>query len=202
MKLRPELLLHPLIPPPLHSLSPREILGQKWWDVQRKEAYTKNSDRCWACGTHKNDKQCACHGHFAYKTYLEGHEAYLIDYKSHTIRLNEVVALCHSCHNFIHNGRLVKQYREGINSRQYVENILNHGVTILSNAGLKPTATQAIAWLTIVKGYSTDDAVRYVIKRELEEDKFDPESWSEWRIIIDKRVYHGLSEAEWLGKYA
>lgn len=201
MILRPELLRHPLIPQPLHGINPRNILGDKWWNEQRKLAYEKTSFLCAACGTHKDDKSCSCGKHFAYKSYLEAHEAYKIDYKNHNLELLEVVALCHSCHNFIHCGRLLKEYAEGINSRVYTGNILEHGIEILTRSELKPLANQALAYLQIVKGFSREDAVKYVLERNLETDKFNLSDWDKWYIIIEGQKHYGISRKEWLRRY-
>lgn len=189
----PELLLHPTVPPPLHGLSPREILGQKWWDVVRKEAYAKHDDTCHACGIHKSRA--------FYKKHLEGHEAYDIDYDTCTVTLKEIVALCHLCHNFIHVGRLLTLYNQGVVSRNYVTTVLNHGVMVLSKGGLRPHATHAIHWLMLQKGYSKSDAIYYAIKQGLHREKFDVETWDQWKIIIDGIEYQGKTQSEWLNKY-
>lgn len=194
MKLRPDLLLHPKIPPPLHSLAPRNVLGKKWWDVTRKAANEAQGDKCAVCGVHKSKAW--------YRKYLEGHESYNIDYDNHVVTLKEVVGLCHSCHNYIHVGRLIKQYQDEVVSEQYVKNVLNWGIQKLSIAGLKPQATQAYHWLILFKNYSPSEAKQYVIEKGLEEEKFNPDSWDLWKIVIDGKDYTGLTRAEWIEKYA
>ena len=193
MKLRPELLQHPVIPPPLHGLAPRTVLGQKWWDATRKEAYAKNNDCCWACGIHKSESW--------YRKYLEAHESYTIDYDNQIVTLNEIVGLCHSCHNFIHIGRLISQYMQRNVSRNYVMNVLDWGVRVLGNAGLKPNATQGYHWLRLAKGFSSEQAANYILEKDLVRDKFTPGEWDNWRLIVDGNVYSGKSKAEWLGEF-
>ena len=89
---RPELLMHPQIPPPLHGLAPRVVMGRKWWDEQRRIAYAKHDDKCHCCGIHKSKAK--------YRKVLEAHEAYKIDWTAGRAELEEIVALCHSCHPF------------------------------------------------------------------------------------------------------
>lgn len=101
MKTRPELLLHPTIPPPLHGLAPREVLGRSWWDVVRREAYEKYDDHCHACGTHISKALYHRTSSPSKFKSLEAHEAYNIDYDTCTVNLEEIVALCHCCHNYI-----------------------------------------------------------------------------------------------------
>jgi hypothetical protein len=194
MNLRPDLLQHPVIPPPLHGLAPRTLLGQKWWDTTRKAAYAANDDCCWSCGTHKSKTW--------YRKYLEGHEAYEIDYDACTVVLKEIVGLCHSCHNFIHVGRLLKQYEEGIVTDNYVRNVLDWGITTLAKADLKPNFTQGYHWLILKKYYTADQAMYYALKAGLAQDKFNPGTWDLWKIVIDGKEYQGKSKPEWLKDYS
>lgn len=189
---RPELLLHPLIPPPLHGIAPRVILGQQWWDEQRKIAYAKHDHKCHACGIE---------GKATKKKYLEAHEAYDIDYENFVVTLKEVVALCPYCHKFIHVGRLLVQFREGYASRQYTTYILEHGIRVLSEAGLKPNAVQAHAYLCLSKNYSPEEATAYIIKKDLAQDKFNSAFWDQWRMIIDGETYPARTLSSWIAQY-
>lgn len=126
--IRPEILLHPNIPKPLHGLNPRTIKGQEWWDEQRHIAYDKNNDCCWACGVHKSKAE--------YYQWLEAHEYYEYRYKEGEAKLVEIVALCHACHNYIHSGRMAMMQENGTMEQEKVANILEHGNKILSDAGL------------------------------------------------------------------
>lgn len=192
--IRPDLLLCPVIPPPLHGLSPRKILGQTWWDSVRQSVYGVNDHCCWACGVHKSEA--------FYKKYLEAHEVYDIDYTTHMMMLEEIVGLCHSCHNYIHVGFLLSKYRNDVVSKSYVTNVLNHGIRILSAAGLKPQATQAYHWLTMYKNYDELAALKYIKDAKLQGDKFRFESWDEWKIIIEGTEYKGKTVPEWENMYA
>lgn len=125
---RPELLLHPNIPKPLHGISPRVIKGQTWWDKTRQEAYKANNYCCWACGIHRNAAR--------EKKWLEAHEAYEINYYLGEVKLIEIVALCHFCHNFIHDGRMKMMVDRGEMTRRRMEEILVHGENILKLAKL------------------------------------------------------------------
>ena len=124
----PIYLTHPNIPKPLHGQNPRTILGQAWWDKRRKIAYAENNYCCWACGISKYNAK--------YHHWLEGHESYLIDYKRGEARLEKIIALCHSCHNFIHSGRLEMITMKGECSEEKYSDIMNHGYSILRVAGL------------------------------------------------------------------
>jgi len=90
IKIKPSILLCPSIPPPLHGLNPRTIMGKTWWDKERKKAYRKHDGCCMACGK---------------KAKLEAHEMYRYEYKNKRAWLYEIVAVCVDCHLFIHYGR-------------------------------------------------------------------------------------------------
>lgn len=117
---RPELLLHPSIPPALSGVNPRTIKGREWWDLIRKKAYAGNNYCCWACGVYQLDTPLGK---------LDAHECYEYDTEKFEARMTEVVALCRECHHFIHWRRIY--------FKPYCKPILQHGLEILHAAGLQ-----------------------------------------------------------------
>jgi hypothetical protein len=147
MRTRPELLLHPNIPKPLHGLNPRTIFGKEWWDVERQKAYAKTNYHCAACGVHKSQAK--------YHQWLEAHEFYDIDYKRGTAKMTEIVALCHSCHAYIHSGLQEILLDKGeISLEKYID-IREHG-DLLTKGLRKPVAPLVVAdwckWRLIIDG--------------------------------------------------
>ena len=129
MKTRPEILLHPNIPKPMHGLAPRVIMGDAWWNENRQIAYRSTDFHCAACGVHKRDAK--------YHQWLEAHELYEMDYENGKMIFKELVPLCHSCHNFIHSGRLQVLVDKGEIPESKQRDILKHGKQIIKAAGLK-----------------------------------------------------------------
>lgn len=125
---RPEVLLHGNIPSPLHGVAPRVLLGSKWWDKTRREAYKSTYYHCVACGVYKLNAQ--------FRRWLEGHELYDIDYLLGRSYYLETVPLCHCCHNYIHSGRLSALLEAGKITHQKYAAIIQHGDNILRQAGL------------------------------------------------------------------
>jgi len=170
----PIYLTHPNIPKPLHGQNPRTILGQTWWDKKRQETYAKNNYCCWACGISKYNAK--------YHHWLEAHESYLIDYRQGEARLKEIVALCHSCHNFIHSGRMYMMYLKGELSKDKCLDILQHGFSILENAGLEPFMGTVMVWNEI--------------SEEQRSGGSDPDKngwfadWNKWHLVIEGNRYY------------
>lgn len=162
---RPTILLHPQIPKPLHGLNPRSILGKQWWDMKRQESYATHNYRCWACGIHKRSAR--------YHQWLEAHECYQFDYAKGTARMIEITALCHSCHNYIHDGRMLHELDAGKMTEEKYEQILSHGDDLLEGI-----------WCTS-NPYIIDDS--------------DTADWEEWRLIIEGKEYRSRfkSHEEW-----
>jgi hypothetical protein len=155
--IRPEILLHPNIPKPLHGLNPRTVLGKKWWDIERQKAYEKNNYCCWACGINKQIAK--------YHRWLEAHEYYEYNYKKGEAKLIEIVALCHSCHNFIHSGKMEIMRDKGEMSEEKYLDIMKHGVSVLEKYDL------------------LDEKSKTNNVQEVAE-------WSKWHIIIDGKSYY------------
>jgi len=182
----PLLLLHPPLPDPLHGVNPRTINGRKWWDATRKEAYAKHGDRCWACGIHKNDAR--------FRKHLEAHECYAIDYRQGIAHLDQVVALCHSCHNYIHSNRMLRQMAEGHMNRSKYLQILAHG-----ERQLNPILENCPTW-EIGKRWRIPDQETQPFQLAFPQvaiaglSEIPPQSewakWSQWRLVVDGVEYY------------
>ena len=179
--IQPHLLTHPNIPKPLHGLSPRTLLGKNWWDEKRYKAYAKHDYHCWACGIHKLDAK--------YHQWLEGHECYIINYKDGIMELKEIVALCHSCHNFIHSGRLLQLSIKGDIGKAKALDILNHGFHILLANRLKPFVAAIICWCSLM-GYN-NETILELSKRAMPLP-MDFAEWNDWHLIIEGKKYYSL----------
>ena len=138
--MRPELLLHPNIPKPLHGMSPRELFGDVWWDATRQWVYANAGFRCQCCDVPKAEAK--------YHRWLEAHETYDYDYKNGIATVNEIVALCHSCHAYIHSGLLEVNRNSGKITQEKYQDILKHGDAILKAANLRQPAppTEFAEW--------------------------------------------------------
>ena len=123
------LLLGPQIPKPMHETNPRTILGNAWWERERRAAFHATEQHCAACGVNKYQAK-------AHK-WLEGHESYDINYAKGTVKYVRTVGLCHYCHNYIHIGRLTKLVEKGETPHSKLVGVIQHGDRVLIQAGVK-----------------------------------------------------------------
>lgn len=128
-KRRPEVLLQNNTVKPLHKVVPRTILGKEWWDKTRQEAHEATEYHCIACGVPNRLAK--------WHPWLEGHEMYTIDYRAGRMTYVETVALCHSCHNFIHDGRLKALLDKAEITFEKYEAVIAHGNLVLKEAKLQ-----------------------------------------------------------------
>lgn len=176
---RPEVLLCPNIPKPLSGVAPRVVLGQVWWDATRFTAYASTENHCVACGIPKRNAMDSRH--------LEGHELYDLDLRAGRMTYLETVPLCHWCHAFIHDGRLLALLRKGEIDRVKVEAIMQHGKeTLLSSLSPNEARRLRRMWPGIAK-----PNIHRVSK------SMPP--WADWRMVVDGKEYPPMykSEAEW-----
>ena len=175
--LRPDLLTHPNIPKPLHGINPRTIKGQKWWDVTRRKVYEKQNYKCAACGVHKSKAK--------YHNWLECHESYTIDYNTGEVVIHELVALCHSCHNFIHSGRLEKLYLSDKITKDKFKSILEDGLKLTLSNNYVPYYNT----LLIYGKYFNKR--NFIEKGNDEYKKFKCNiSWNKWCLIFEGKKYY------------
>lgn len=166
----PWLLLHPNIPKPLHGQNPRTILGKEWWDRERQIAYATWGYCCWACGTHKSEAM--------YHKWLEAHEAYQIDYQLGKMCLVKIVALCHSCHNAIHDGRMQMMLQSEEMDAEKYDQILEHKRLVLKEVDYN----RIPFWMT-----STLSSLRELTRDNFPHAKEVP--WEDWRLVLEGKEY-------------
>jgi len=127
-KPRPEVLLLPNIPKPLHGVAPRVVMGSKWWNEIRQAAYESTDHHCVACMVHKTKARG--------RQWMEAHEVYRTDYKLGRLYFIEAIPLCNFCHSYIHSGRLQALLEKNQITQQRYVAIIQHGERVLANAGL------------------------------------------------------------------
>ncbi len=69
----------------------RTVLSKKAWDFIRKDAYSRANHKCSICG--------------APAKRLEAHEKWSYNEETATQTLDDVIAVCHKCHQVIHISR-------------------------------------------------------------------------------------------------
>ncbi len=185
--MQPKILQHPNIPKPLHGVNPRTIMGQSWWEKTRQEAYESNNFHCLACGVHKNEAR--------YYSRLEAHENYTIDYCTGTVKVTDIIPLCHSCHNFIHSGRLWMISKTDSQIKKTCE-ILKHGFDILK--ANKLCAFSGTIWVAEELG------VKHKCKELKQKHPEIPIEWGSWKLIFNKQSYHSKFKniKEWADFYS
>lgn len=162
---RPEILLQPQLVKPLHSMAPRTIMGSTWWNRVRQEAYAKNNYHCFACGVHKSEA--------LFKNWLEAHESYSIDFEKKQYKLEELIALCHACHNYIHAGRLEAIFKKGEISEYKYRTIHEHGDTLLF---LNDMDKKEAWW--------TEPSIKAQLFPELDG------TWNQWHLLLNDIKYY------------
>lgn len=166
-KLRPEILLLPNIPQPLHGVNPRTVLGNSWWNKTKKEAKLASDNHCVACGVSKMQAKS--------RQWVECHEVYDTDYKRGRLTYIETVTLCHYCHMYIHDGRMKHLMEKGQLHQQKYVSIIQHGDRILMEAGLERLPYKE----------REENVRRIIVDGNMAE-------WSKWRMVVDGVEYPPL----------
>lgn len=176
----PEILTQPLIPPPLHGVNPRTIMGRSAWDRLRREVYSRHGQRCAVCGVASREALL--------KRGLEAHEYFSVVPETKTMTLISIEPLCHACHRCCHPGLLEVLLHQNALSRDDALTIVSHGISILRRS------SRAIpAALNVV-------VTKLGIRHELKTIPAPPlNGWSGWKMVWDGKSYPSpyRNEAEW-----
>jgi hypothetical protein len=119
---------------------------------------------CAACGVYKFNA--------LYRQWLEGHELYDVDYAAGTMTYMETVPLCHYCHNYIHDGRMLALVEKGEMSQAKYAAVIQHGDRVLTENGLVRL---------------TRKERELMLARLHIEGKMAP--WKSWRMIVGGKKY-------------
>lgn len=188
----------PNIPKPLHGpgMQPRTIYGQKTWDILRKKAYFNADYKCEICGREPK------------KGDLHAHELFTYDYENTTGTFERIVAICRTCHDGIHSGRLITMFKNGnpIYNKRYVLKVVENAFSVVNRYNAEHPDSK-------LKLYDT--FLEYLNVPELREemlaliDKYDVEFWSAhitkskrwkgWKVIVNGKEYWSKfnSQKEW-----
>ena len=191
-KTYPILLFHPNIPKPLHGLAPRTILGQYWWKETKTKAKAELDNHCWTCGVHSSEAK--------YHQWLEAHECYSIDYSIGRVEYVGTCALCHSCHNYIHDGRMKMLSQKDLDWLTKEEEILKHGNKLIK----KYLKSQKIKYTV---GKESTNSVHlhelYPVKSNKISWSGNGANWDDYHLVIFGKRYERKHKTyeDWLNFY-
>lgn len=147
------ILLDAGIPKALWGVNPRTILGDTWWQYEREAAIATAGNKCEVCGISADQAK--------YHQRLEGHERYILDIPKCTATYDRTYALCHSCHMYIHRGRMSYLVRTGRESAEKRKSIIQHGEGLLKLERLPlpdddalDEAPDDLPWKLVIHGHS------------------------------------------------
>ena len=121
--IKPEILLQEL-PKPLHTITPRFILGGKEWRKLKNIAAAQNNFCCWGCGVNINETQ-------TFKR-LEGAPVFVVEEKYKIVYHRDVAALCYKCNSFLNISKVKSMEAQGLYEKGFSEEIVLHGSALVN----------------------------------------------------------------------
>lgn len=121
-------LTQPPVPPALHYVNPRMIMGQVEWDKLKKQYRLLAAHHCMICQRYVS--------HTA-GDWLELHERYEYDFIDLCQALCGYFSICRECHMYIHTGFLELQLQRGAISLEKYQQVIAKGDALLKEFGLQ-----------------------------------------------------------------
>lgn len=192
------LITMPNVPRPLHGtgMQPRTIYGETVWNYMRKKAYFDADYKCEICGCSPEKGQ------------LHAHELFDYDYENTTGTFNRVVAICRTCHDGIHSGRLITMYKNNnpLYPASYVLKVVENAFRLVHDFNVSHPDAKLKLYETFV-GYlqypELEDKMKYLIKKYgiefYGEHVVKSKRWKGWKVIVNGKEYESpyKCQADW-----
>lgn len=183
------LITMPNVPRPLHGkgMQPRTIFGKSTWDFMRKQAYYNAGYKCEICGREPK------------KGDLHAHELFSYDYSKQTGKFERVVAICRTCHDGIHSGRLLtlcKQHNP-LYPKSYVLKVMENCFSLVHKYNEEHPDDEPLkvysTYLECLKMPELCEEAEALIKKYdisfYEESIPKYKHWKGWKVIVGKNTY-------------
>lgn len=122
MFVRPEILLQEL-PKPLHTITPRFIMGGDKWSKAKRQAAASNNYCCWCCGVNINDTT---------PNRLEGSPIIHTEFEWKIVYFRGVAAVCYKCNSFINLSSVRITEQKGLRESGFSQTIIHHGAALVN----------------------------------------------------------------------
>ena len=192
------LITMPNVPRPLHGqgMQPRTIFGKTTWDFMRKSAYYNAGYKCEICGREPK------------KGDLHAHELFSYDYDKQTGKFERVVAICRTCHDGIHSGRLITMFKNKnpLYPKSYVLRVVENCFSLVHKYNLKHKDEPLRVYATYLEYLDVpelrDEMLSLIKKYDIkfyEEDVPRRKLWKGWKVIVGSNTYESpyKSQGEW-----
>lgn len=168
-------------------MQPRTIYGNYMWTRLRKITYHKANFKCEICGCDPD------------KGKLHAHELFSYDYDEAEGVFERTVALCKTCHDFIHSGRLVTMHKRGnfMYPKSYVLKVVEHGFELIKKYNDTHKNKAPLRAFGTFLDYLEEDDLRPDMLRLI--DKYDIsfydqpkklEDWKKWHVVVNRQKYY------------
>lgn len=193
------LITMPNVPRPLHGkgMQPRTIFGGSTWDFMRKKAYYNAGYKCEICGREPKRGD------------LHAHELFSYDYNKQTGKFERVVAICRTCHDGIHSGRLITMFKNKnpLYPKSYVLRVAENCFSLVYKYNQEHDEDEQLrvysTYLEFLKHPELYPEMMSLIKKYkikfYEEQIPKHKKWKGWKVVVGKNTYESpyTKQSEW-----
>ena len=192
------LITMPNVPRPLHGkgMQPRTIFGNSTWDFLRKKAYYNAGYKCEICGCEPK------------KGDLHAHELFSYDYNKQTGTFERIVAICRTCHDGIHSGRLITMFKNGnpLYPKSYVLRVTENCFKLVHDYNKEHEDEPLRVYSTYLEFLKHPELYSDMMKlidkygiKFYEENVPKHKRWKGWKVVVGKNTYESpyTKQSEW-----